>query len=149
MNFGLKNIMIQHIMVPYDDSEPAAKAFEFSLDLAKKYGAKTTIIAYVPQNFDFSGDGMSYTETTRLLRQSAGDSLVKLEPKLQKTGIPYEIKVVEGTSITHTLLSYAESHHVDLIIMGSRGLGGFKKLLLGSVASGISQHSECPVLIVK
>jgi nucleotide-binding universal stress UspA family protein len=33
--------------------------------------------------------------------------------------------------------------------MGSRGLGGFKKLLLGSVASGVLQHSKCPVLIVK
>jgi hypothetical protein len=37
----------------------------------------------------------------------------------------------------------------ERVIMGSRGLGGFKKLLLGSVASGVTQHSKCPVLIVK
>jgi len=42
-----------------------------------------------------------------------------------------------------------ESHDIDLIVIGSRGLEGFKKLLLGSVASGVSQHSKCPVLIVK
>ena len=57
--------------------------------------------------------------------------------------------MLEVISITDSLVSYAESHDVDLIVIGSRGLGGFKKLLLGSVASGVSQHSKCPVLIVK
>lgn|SRR5574337_165337 len=141
--------MFEHIMVPYDQSEPANKALEFAMDLAKKYSSKISIVAHVPLNFDFSGDGISYIETTRLLSQSASYSLSKLEPRLQKLGIPYEIKVIEGTSITETLVSYAEMHHVDLIVIGSRGLGGFKKLLLGSVASGVSQHSKCPVLIVK
>jgi len=63
--------------------------------------------------------------------------------------IPAKAEVLVGVSITDELLSYAESHDVDLIVMGSRGLGGFKKMLLGSVASGVSQHSKSPVLIIK
>ena len=47
-----------------------------------------------------------------------------------------------------SLVSYAKSHNVDWIVMGSRVFGGFKKVL-ESVASGVSQHSKCPVLIVK
>ncbi|MDE1838840.1 MAG: universal stress protein [Thaumarchaeota archaeon] len=47
------------------------------------------------------------------------------------------------------MVSYAKSHNIDLIVMGSRVLGGFKKLLLGRVASGVSQYSKCHVLIVK
>ncbi len=57
--------------------------------------------------------------------------------------------MLETRSVPDSLITYAESHGVDLIVMGSRGFGGFKKLVLGSVASGVSQHSKCPVLIVK
>ncbi len=136
-------------MVPYDQSEPAKKALEFAIDLAKKYSSKISVVTYVPNHLDFAEEGLSYIETIKLLKQSATYSLGKLEPELQKFGIPYELKVVEGTAITETLVSYADMHNIDVIVMGSRGLGGFKKLLLGSTASGVSQHSKCPVLIVK
>jgi len=136
-------------MVPYDDSKPAGDALKIAMDLAKKYSSKLSIITYVPINFEYSGDGVVYVETTRLLKKSAAYALSKLEPKLQGVGLAYDLKVIDGVSIMEALLSYAQMHKVDLIVMGSRGLGGFKKLMLGSVASGISQHSKCPVLIVK
>lgn len=136
-------------MVPYDDSKPASDALEIATDLAKKYSSKISVITYVPINFEYSGDGVVYVETTRLLKKSAAYALSKLEPKLQRLGLAYDLKVIDGVSIVEALLSYAQMHKVDLIVMGSRGLGGFKKLMLGSVASGISQHSKCPVLITK
>ena len=142
--------MIQHILVPYDSSEPANRAFEFALELAKLYNANITIIACV--SIHFHVDPVFATaelETLKLQKEEAIRSIFQLEPKLKKLGISYKTEVLEGISITDVLVSYAESHNVDLIIMGSRGLGGFKKLLLGSVASGVSQHSKCPVLIVK
>lgn len=141
--------MFEHIMVPYDGSGPAGKALDFAMDLAQKYSSKITVIAFVPLTFDYSPDGMSATETVQILKQSATYSLSKIEPKLQRLSLPYEIKVVEGTSVTEAVTSYEEIHGVGLIVMGSRGLGGFKKILLGSAASGISRHSKCPVLIVK
>lgn len=76
-------------------------------------------------------------------------SILALESQLKKLKTPYKIDVLEVRSITDSLVSYAESHGVDLIVMGSRGFGGFKKLLIGSVASGVSQHAKCPVLIIK
>ena len=93
--------------------------------------------------------GTAYIETTKLLKEDAIKSTSSLESKLKELKIQYKSDVLEVTSIIDALISYAESHNVDLIVMGSRGLGGFKKLLLGSVASGVSQHSKCPVLIVK
>ena len=137
-------------MIPYDKSEPANRALEYAMDLAKKYSSKISIVAYVSLNIGYSGDGSSsYVEMVELQRRSAEYALSKLEPRLQELKIPFNLKAIEGTSITETLVSYAERHHVNLIVMGSRGLGGFEKLLLGSVASGILQHSKCPVLIVK
>ncbi len=144
------NYMIQHIMVPYDKSEPANHAFEYALDLAKKYNSTISIVScvviQVPTDPYF---GTAYMETTKLLREDALGSISKLEPRLRESNISFKTEVLEVISITESLISYAESHNVDLIVMGSRGLGGFKKLLLGSVATGVSQHSKCPVLITK
>ena len=136
-------------MVPYDSSEPAAKALELAKDLAKKYSSKLSVVTCIALNFDYSGDGIPYVETINLLKKSASYSLSKMEPGLQAAKIPYDLKVIEGTSVVEALVSYAEIHHVGLIIMGSRGIGGFKKMLLGSTSSGVSQHSKCPVLLVK
>jgi nucleotide-binding universal stress UspA family protein len=52
-------------------------------------------------------------------------------------------------SVDGTIAEYAESHDIDLIILGTRGRSRFKKLLLGSVASGVVNYAPCPVMIVK
>ena len=137
-------------MAPYDKSEPAYRAFEYALDLAKKYNSSISIVSCV--SIQIPTDpyyGAAYIETTKLLKEDAVKSILKLESILKESKIPFKSDVLEVTSITDSLVSYSESHDVDLIVIGSRGLGGFKKLLLGSVASGVSQHSKCPVLIVK
>ncbi len=142
--------MIKHIMAPYDQSDPAKRAVEVATDLAKKYNASITLVAcIVPQVPMDPSLGASYAETLVLMQKSADDILAKLEQGIKALQIPVKSVVLTGVSITDELVSYADSHNVDLIVMGSRGLGGFKKLLLGSVASGVSQHSKCPVLIVK
>ncbi len=142
--------MIKHIMVPYDQSDPAKRALAYAIDLAKKYSSEISIVAcvvpQVPMNATF---GQSYAEALELIRQDASGAVSEIKSKIETSKIPVKADVLLGMSVTDELLSYARLHQVDLIVMGSRGLGGFKKLLLGSVASGVSQHSECPVLIVK
>lgn len=142
--------MVKHILVPYDSSEPANRAFEFALELAKLYNSRITIIGCVSIHVHVDPVfAAAELETLKLQKEDASKSISKLEPKLKELNISYKTEILEAISITEVLLSYIESHDVDLVIMGSRGLGGFKKLLLGSVASGVSQHSKCPVLIVK
>ena len=57
--------------------------------------------------------------------------------------------LIKYTSVAKEILEYAESNKIDLIIMGSRGMTGIKKMLLGSVASRVVTYSQCPVLVVK
>ena len=52
-------------------------------------------------------------------------------------------------SIVSEIIEFAERENIDLIIMGTRGRTGFKKLLLGSVASGVVNFAHCPVLVIR
>ena len=59
-------------------------------------------------------------------------------------------EIVEGAkSVATTIMEYAESENVDLIIVGSRGRTSFKKLLLGSVSSNVIKNAHCAVLVVR
>lgn len=142
--------MITHMLVPYDKSESANRAFEYAIDLAKKYNSSISIVTCVP--IHATADpyfGASDTDTTKLLDEDSLDAISKLESRLKELNIPCKTEILNSLSITESLLGYAKTYQVDMIVMGSRGLSGFKKLLLGSVASGILQYSKCPVLIVK
>jgi nucleotide-binding universal stress UspA family protein len=142
--------MVKHILVPYDGSDPANRAFEFATELAKLYKASIMVVTCIVIHAHVDPVlSVAFLETIKLQKEDAKKDLSKLEAKLKEFGISFQTEVLEAISITDILVSYADSHNVDLIIMGSRGLGGFKKLLLGSVASGVTQHSKCPVLIVK
>ena len=142
--------MVKHILVPYDGSEPSNHAFELALELAKLYKANVMVVTCIVIHAHVNPVlNVAFLDTIKLQKEGAKKDLSKLESKVKEFGIPFQTDVLEAISITDVLVSYAESHNIDLIIMGSRGLGGFKKLLLGSVASGVIEHSKCPVLIVK
>lgn len=52
-------------------------------------------------------------------------------------------------SIVGQIINYANRQNANLIVMGSRGLGGFRKMVIGSVSSGVVTHAQCPVLVVR
>ncbi len=141
---------VGRILVPYDGSEPSRKAFQFALDIAKKYGASVTAATCILED-NSEPEVMSPEQPQSQKTQNvAATSLISLlEFEAREAGVKFNGLVLKTPSIVDGLLSYAENNGIDLIAMGSRGLGGFKKLLLGSVASGVSQHSKCPVLIIK
>jgi nucleotide-binding universal stress UspA family protein len=73
---------------------------------------------------------------------------------IQEVGIEYNVSlktdlIDSQMSVEGTIVEYAESQGVDLIVIGTTGRSGFKKLLLGSVASGVVNYSTCPVMVVK
>ena len=57
--------------------------------------------------------------------------------------------VVSPISVTGSIVQYAERENIDLIVVGTRGRSGFKRLLLGSTASGVVIHAHCPVMVVR
>ncbi|MDE1769798.1 MAG: universal stress protein [Thaumarchaeota archaeon] len=141
--------MVKNILVAYDGSGPSYRALDFALDLAKKYDGNITVVTCVTLYPDVDPHSSDYASMLSVLKQGSLKTVSELEPKLKESKIAYKTEVIEAISVADAILNYSEKFSIDLIVMGSRGIGGFKTLLLGSVTNGVSQHSKCPVLIVK
>ena len=74
----------------------------------------------------------------------------KVKKKAKENGVKVRTDVVLGiSSVVKEIVEYAEKNKIDIIVIGSRGLSGIKKMLLGSVASGVVTYAHCPVLVTK
>jgi nucleotide-binding universal stress UspA family protein len=70
--------------------------------------------------------------------------------KAEDRKILFRSEIIEGlVSAEATIVDYAESHEIDLIVVGTKGRTGFSKVLLGSVASRVVEYSHCSVVVVK
>ena len=89
-------------------------------------------------------------EEYELHKKAVLEWLDAIKKKCENEVIQTEIKVIGGPSpVPDSIIIYAENENVDLIVVGTRGRSGFKKLLLGSVASKVVTYAHCPVLVVK
>lgn len=74
----------------------------------------------------------------------------KLRQKAEEKKVAFRSEIIEGIlSAEATIIDYAESHNINLIVIGTRGRSGFSRVLLGSVASKVVTYAHCPVLVVK
>ncbi|MGH9986927.1 MAG: universal stress protein, partial [Nitrososphaeraceae archaeon] len=76
---------------------------------------------------------------TRIRGEISPESTIKFHSKI----------IISPVRASGIIVNYAENMNVELIVVGMRGRSGFKRLLLGSVASDIVTYAHCPVLIVK
>ena len=138
-----------HILVPYDFTGFADTAFEKAVS-AKKFDSKLTLLTVIGSDIDTSGMSLSRAQEV----QDEADSKAKTDLDKIKNSKPYDnayvsVEIIHNSSATGGILSFAEKNDVDLIVMGSHGRSGFKKLIIGNVASEVLAKSACPVLIVK
>jgi nucleotide-binding universal stress UspA family protein len=57
--------------------------------------------------------------------------------------------IVAKKSVLNTMIEYIEEQNISLIVVGTKGRSGVKRMLLGSIASGLVSYSPCPVLVIK
>ena len=142
----------KNILVPYDGSKYSNHAFKIAIDIAKKYKAKITIVTCLETDFRtpwYGPDSRVKEAILKKQKKAIEENYLMLEKRARAAKISISIKIVVVQSIVKSLLSFAKSNRVDLIVIGSHGRTGFDRLLLGSVANGISHKARCPVLIIK
>lgn len=151
----LTNKKISNILVAIDGSEYSSRAAEYALDLAKTFGAQlyAVTVTYVPASDHLTQKDVlkkSLTEDHSKKMKDAENWFENFTKKAKENNIQLKTELLNSTRpVNYVLLEFAEEQNVDLIVVGTKGRTGFKKLLLGSVASSIVTYSHCPVLVVK
>lgn len=141
---------ITKILVPVDGSDSSLKAARYAISLAEMADAQLLLmhaVVSLPYFQHKAGGGVidTYIEEAKRHAQLWFD---EIEQAAAKRNIkPISEVVFEVESIVNVIVNYAKSHGVDLIVIAPRGRTGLKKLLLGSVASGVVSHAECPVIV--
>ncbi|MDW3625754.1 MAG: universal stress protein [Nitrososphaeraceae archaeon] len=150
------------VLVAIDGSISSMHTIDYAISIAMKNNSQLVILyvidvykyPYLPSSIILAPTFGSekYLEE----RNEAEEQMNKIKEKYkQKTKNNIDSKelkteIVEGAkSAATTIMEYAESENIDLIIIGSRGRTSFKKLLLGSVSSDIIKNAHCAVLVIR
>ncbi len=140
-------MIITSILVPIDGSDHAEKALDYALNMAEKHDAKVEILTVVDEVKTSPDWAREYSEK---LKEQGEEVLAKTFSKAvkQKPNIKISKRLAEGYT-SEKILECAENGHHDLIIMGNRGMGLVRSLVLGGVSSRVVNQADIPVLIVK
>jgi nucleotide-binding universal stress UspA family protein len=155
------NNKISKILVPIDGSELSKRAADYAIFLSSKLGTELCII-HVLNNIPYEHNVGSYglydietpDEIKQILQEERGITKewfdeIKANANERNIQVIKTELVTTRSSIESAIVNYAERNRVDLIVIGLAGHSGFKKLVLGSVASGVIKHSHCPVMMIK
>ena len=149
---------IRRILVAVDGSKPSVDASVQAIDISKRLNAEMTAIYVVSPDIRYNY--LEDTITPRLPRalkdvmmiamQTGEKHLDKVKQKAREKDVRVKTDVIIGiSSVVKEIVEYAEKNKIDMIVIGSRGLSGIKKMLLGSVANGVVTYAHCPVLVAK
>ena len=151
------SLSIRKILVTIDGSENSKKAADYASSFAKKYNAQLIILYVLYSELGFAYSNLLGVTTPKAIedvletqKKDVQKWFDEIRSKLKNTNISVTDKIIISvSSIVGEIIEFADKEKVDLIILGTRGRTGFKKLLLGSVAEGVVTHSSCPVMVVR
>ncbi len=140
-------ISLNKIVVAFDGSKGSWKAVEWAVGLTDKVGAELVAVTVVkPPEFSATIDEVD---------EFWEDAEKYFRPQVEKLKLFGERNGMNITSVflrghpSESIVKYAIEHGMDLIVMGTRGLGGFKSMVIGSVAQKVTSYSKVPVTIIR
>ena len=137
---------MQKILVPVDGSDSSERALDRASELAVALKAKL-IFLYVANVNQLAVNSCLSAELLEAMNK-AGDVILTHAEERVSESIETE-RVLETGSPASAIVDVAEECEVDMIIMGSRGLGLVKGVLLGSVSQYVVENAKCAVMVVK
>ena len=141
---------MKRILVPVDFSPTSEKALRFAVDIASKSkGSIMLYHVYTPEGSTFIGT----VETRKQYNTQTEANLLKrlqrfIKKVIQTTDEVSVAAVIGRSPIIDNILGFAEANQADMIVMGTQGATGLKKVIIGSTAARIIEQSDIPVLLV-
>jgi nucleotide-binding universal stress UspA family protein len=139
------------ILLATDDSEEAKLAATTAADLAKRTGSELHVVS-VALEYPYVYDAYYNLGRTEEVERSRQEAQKVLDEEVRKVG------EAEGTvtkshlevgAVDEEIVVLAEEVGADLIVLGSRGLGGIRRALMGSVSDSVVRHAHCPVMVIR
>jgi nucleotide-binding universal stress UspA family protein len=149
---NLGNQGIKKILIPVVKSEYSDKIISYAIILAKGSGASITAIHVLDKSAQGDlGDlfPLKVEEYDKATRKRAEELLTGVQQVIEKQGIKTGIEVIGAKSVPKGIIDYAKESGVDVIVIGTKGLTGVEKFLMGSVASAVIDHVHCPVVAIR
>ena len=142
-------IVLKNILVATDFSESAAVALAYGRDLARTFNARLHVVHMVEDVMLRYSPEVSFAvpEMQKNLEERAWRDLRALVADDDRA-FPIVPAVLTCVNIPNTIVDYAKTHQIDLVITGTHGRGPIKHLLMGSVAERVVRTAPCPVLTV-
>ena len=138
--------MTKHILVAYDGSPPAEKAFDFALTLSRALETDLYVLAVARPP-----EPPEDVETEALVesdREHYEQQFTTLRQRVSEAGLSARFEVAVGHP-AEQIVYQAERQRIDHIVMGHRGTTFFRRWLLGSVAKQVIDHAPCTVTVVR
>ena len=148
------SIFPTRILLATDGSEEAEQALKTAVDLADCTESELHVVTvareYHPAHFEVPETGRLLDEARRALEREAREVLDGQVKKIEEAGgTVAEAHLRKGGHRDREIVRVGEEIGAGLIVMGSRGLGGLRRALMGSVSDSVVRHAHCPVLIVR
>jgi nucleotide-binding universal stress UspA family protein len=150
---------LSNILVPLDGSPTSMEAADYAIMLSALHHTQIVLLHvlnvaefYSSLQFFEVKQPIESKEIIEEAKKEANKWFNSVKKKMdEKLGTQTKIEtyIIISQSTVKSILDFAEEKNVDLIVVGTRGRSGIKKLLLGSTASGIVTYSSCPVIVVK
>ena len=151
--------LFSKILVPIDGSEPSFHAAHIASNIANKFNLEIIVLYVVvsPSKSEYANlTGLVTPKQIDMIIENANeqarDWFNRIEDMIKEKNPNIKVStkiILTGIAVYGEVIQYAEQESIDLIVIGTRGRSGFKKLLLGSTASGVVKYSNCPVLVTK
>lgn len=145
--------MYDTILVPLDGSERAEVILSHVVELARKFSAKVILLKAVEEKLVYSGDlevSAVIKKDEELARQNnTAESYLKgVQEKFEQQNIQVTTRIMRGQPV-EVIIEIAKQENADLIAMASHGRSGLGRVFYGSVAAGILQRVDRPLLIIR
>lgn len=136
---------IKNILLAADGSEYSESAAREAVYLAKACESKLSLIYVLEINPEFETEGLKFVEKMEI---EAREYIEKIRKDASKENVEFEVIVRRSDNAYKAIVEEAEKGKSDVIIMGTRGRTGLKKLIMGSVTAKVIGHAPCNILVV-
>jgi nucleotide-binding universal stress UspA family protein len=139
--------MFQRILIAWDGSEVALRAFDVAIDVTRRYGAELVAvsIAYSPAHAEIAADR---EESADAAHRYLEDTFREVRDRAERAGVDVEHQIIEGETPARVLLEYAHEHGFDLLVCGHHHSRRAGRMLLRGVTQDLLADATIPVLVV-